>query len=200
MLRELSQLRPSLRPLHKPYGIAVRADMKNYPERMVSKAIGHRTGTSRSPHLPERVRNTKSQSSPLNVYFFLGGFQSSLLLIYFPRSECLFTLRRKAAETHVICNHPILRLARRSFATFQKSRRNHVSYVRTKVLPNTVFVSAQELSAVADPDPEIRGSPVSVWSKNKVGGGGAASPGSPPESATDSVFVPINVKIGQLIH
>ena len=65
MLRELS--------LPKPYGIAVRADMKNYPGRIVSKAIGHRTGTSRSPHLPERVRNTKSQSSPLNVYFLLSG-------------------------------------------------------------------------------------------------------------------------------
>ena len=73
MLRELSQLRPSLKPLPKPYGIAVRADMKNYPGRIVSKAIGHRTGTSRSPHLPERVRNTKSQSSPLNVYFLLSG-------------------------------------------------------------------------------------------------------------------------------
>ena len=133
-----------------------------------------------------------------------------------PRSEYLFTLRRKAAGTHVICNDPILRSARHSFATFQKSRRNHVSYVRTQVLSGTICVSAQELSAAADPDlqmteckggggghpnPEIRGSPASVWSKNKVwGGGGAVPPGSTPGSATDPVFVPINVKIGQLIH
>lgn len=33
--------------------------------------------------LSERVWCTKSQSSPLNIYFHLNGFQSSLLLIHF---------------------------------------------------------------------------------------------------------------------
>ena len=45
------------------------------------------------------------------------------------RSECLFTQRRKVAETYPLCDARLSRSARRSFASLQKSRQNHRFYV-----------------------------------------------------------------------
>ena len=44
-------------------------------------------------------------------------------------SECLFTQRRKVAETYPLCDARLSRSARRSFASLQKSRQNHRFYV-----------------------------------------------------------------------
>ena len=70
----------------------IHADMKTYPVYYGQQR--HRTGTSRShaskivrhivpDRLAKRVWWTKSQSSLLNIYFSLSGFQSSLLHIHF---------------------------------------------------------------------------------------------------------------------
>ena len=67
--------------------------------------------------LAERVWCTKFQSSLLNIYFRLSCFQSSLLLIYFrdvPNrcSHC----DKVGHKTCPMCDTPLLRSARRSFA------------------------------------------------------------------------------------
>ena len=51
-------------------------------------------------------------------------------------------------KANPICEAPLLRSARRSFATLQKSRQNHHSYVWTEVLSGMVFVSAQTRSGI----------------------------------------------------
>ena len=94
---------------------------------------------------PRGVRCTKSQSSLLNIYFHLRGFQSPLLLL---RSKHPKTLWQGAEETYPICDNPLARPSRCSFASLYTSNRNHRSYVFTEALPGIVFVSAQELSSM----------------------------------------------------
>ena len=55
---------------------------------------------------------------------------------------------KRAEETYPICDNPLARPSRCSFASLQKSNRNHPSYVFTEALPGIVFVSAQELSSM----------------------------------------------------
>ena len=137
-----------------PYPIAFRVDMKYYT--VLYEQQRHRTGTSCShtsnnvpQRLAERVLWTKSQSSLLNIYFRFSGFQSLLLLIHFrcfPNtcSHCTKVWHR----TSPICDAPLSRVAKRSFAPLQKSRRNHRSYVWTEALSSMVFVPAQKLSGI----------------------------------------------------
>ena len=68
--------------------IAFRADMKSYPvqyerQRYWTEKSRSHTSDIIPERLVERVWWTKSQSSLLNFSFRFGGFQSSLLVIYF---------------------------------------------------------------------------------------------------------------------
>ena len=97
----------------------------------------------------ERVWWTKSQSTLLNIYFRLSGFQSSLLLIHFrysPNTSWHFT--KVWHRTYPTCDSPLPRSVRHSFAPLQKSRRNHRSYMWTEALSCMAFILAQELSIV----------------------------------------------------
>ena len=99
--------------------------------------------------LAERIWWTKPQSSLLNIYFRLSGFQSSFLLIHLygtlygtnTSSNCTKAWHR----TSPICDSSLKRSARRSIVPLQKSRRNHHSYVGTEALSGKVFVLAQTL-------------------------------------------------------
>ena len=96
----------------------------------------HRTRTSR-PHtsnivlqrLAKKVWSTKSQSSLLNIYFRLSIPVLTAIYSLPLHSEYLFTLNQSVAlvwhRTYPICDAPLSRSARRSFALLQKSRRNH---------------------------------------------------------------------------
>ena len=102
--------------------------------------------------LAERVWWTRSQSSLLNIYFRLSGFQSSLLLIHFwySLSNC-FYCSKVWHRTYSISEAPLWRSARRSSAPLQKLHRNHRSYVWTESLygMDRDFVPAQELSGLS---------------------------------------------------
>ena len=108
-------------PLPSQYQITFRTDMKKSRKTRVYHCMISKDNTELEQvvhaHLPKRVRDSKSQSSPLNVYFLLGGFQSSLLLMYFlycPNTCSHFT--EVWLRAYRICNDPILRSARRCFA------------------------------------------------------------------------------------
>ena len=99
--------------------------------------------------LAERFWWTKSQSSLLNIYFRLSGFQSSLLLIHFRYSlNTCWHCTKVCHRTYPICDGPLPRSLRRSFAPLQKSRHNHDSYVWTEALSGMAFILAQERSTV----------------------------------------------------
>ena len=66
--------------------------------------------------LSERVWFSNSQSSLLNIYFRLKGFQSSFLLIYFRYGPSTFTLHQNVADkTCTMYDAPLSRSARRSY-------------------------------------------------------------------------------------
>ena len=99
--------------------------------------------------LAERVWRTKSQSSLLNISFRLSGFQSSLLLIHFRYSPNTCVHCTKVwHRTYPICDGPLPRSVRHSFAPLQKSRRNHRSYMWTEALSGMAFILAKERSIV----------------------------------------------------
>ena len=111
-------------------------------------------GTSRShtsnivpAKLAERVWCPKFQSSLLNIYFRLSGFQPSLLLIYFrdgPNScsHCTEVWHK----TYPIYDTPLPRSAWRRFAPSQKSHRHNRSSVWTEALSGMIFLAAKTLS------------------------------------------------------
>ena len=77
----------------------------------------------------------------MNIYFRLSGFHSSLLLIHFRYgpNTYLFTLHQSVAQNPSVMrvtvdDSPFSRWAWRSFASLQKSRRNHRSCVWTEAL------------------------------------------------------------------
>ena len=92
--------------------------------------------------LAERVWWTRSQSSLLNIYFRLSGFQSSLLLIHFwySLSNC-FYCSKVWHRTYSISEALLWRSARRSSAPLQKLHRNHRSYVWTESLYGMIRIS-----------------------------------------------------------
>ena len=101
-------------------------------------------GTSRShtsnivpAKLAERVWCTKFQSSLLDIYFRLSGFQPSILLIYF------FDGPNRCSHCTKIWQKTYSRSARRRFAPSQKSRRHNSFYVWTEALSGMIFVAAQ---------------------------------------------------------
>ena len=49
---------------------------------------------------------------------------------------------RYSVNTYPICDSPLSRFAQRSFAPFQKSRRNHRSHVWTEALSDMGFLTA----------------------------------------------------------
>ena len=105
--------------------------------------IQHRMNIA-SERLAKTVCLTKSQSSLLNIYFRLSGFQPSLLLIHFrygPNtcSHCTKVWHR----THLIYEAPLSRLARGKFPPLQRSPRNHRnSYVLTEAPSGVVCYTA----------------------------------------------------------
>ena len=121
-LNSLNTTEVEFKATSSPYRIAFRVDMKYYT--VLYEQQRHRTGTSCShpsnnvpQRLAERVWWTKSQSSPLNIYFRFSGFQSLLLLIHFrygPNtcSHCTKVWHR----TSPICDAQVSRAAQRSFA------------------------------------------------------------------------------------
>ena len=64
--------------------------------------------------------------------------------LFVPKREGI----RYSTKTYPICDFPLKRSARRSFAPLQKSLWNHLSYVWTKALPGMVFVPAQKVSGI----------------------------------------------------
>ena len=83
------------------------------------KAIVHHTSNIVPERLAEWVWCTKFQSSLLNIYFRFNGFQSSLLPIYFrdgPNSCSHCTKLSLWHKNYPICDAPLSRSARRSFA------------------------------------------------------------------------------------
>ena len=124
--------RPYLRPLHSQYPIAFRADInksKNYPgckvwlttEQNWNKSFTHifprRLGTlNLNPHLWMFT----SFSVRFNPRFY--SFSSATV-----RIAVLISLKCGPEPIRYV-NDPLLRSARRSFATSQKSRRNHHDY------------------------------------------------------------------------
>ena len=111
-------------------------------------------GTSRShtsnivpAKLAERVWCTKFQSSLLDIYFRLSGFQPSLLLIHFRHgpnrcSHCTEVWQK----TFPVCDTPLSRSAGRRFAPSQKSHRHNRSCMWTGTLSGMIFVVVQKLS------------------------------------------------------
>ena len=58
-------------------------------------------------------------------------------------------------NTYPMCDSPLQRSARRSFAPLQTSRRNHRSYVWTEALPGMVFMPAvQVISGIVWTEPK----------------------------------------------
>ena len=104
-------------------------------------------GTSRShtsnivpAKLAERVWCTKFQSSLLDIYFRLSGFQPSILLIYFCDGP------NRCSHCTKIWQKTYSRSARRRFAPSQKSHRHNSFYVWTESLSGMIFVAAQKLA------------------------------------------------------
>ena len=93
---------------------------------------------------------TKFESSLLNIYFHLSGFQFLLLLIQFQygMNACSHCYTKVWHRAFLICDAPLSRLAQHSFAPVQKSPPNHLSYVWTEALTGMVFVPMQELSSI----------------------------------------------------
>ena len=130
-------------------------------------SIRHRNGTSRShtsniapEWFAKRGWWTKSQTSLLNIYFRLSGFQSSLLFIYFRYGSHLY------GTVHT-CSHCIDQSETtnpsdkwRSFfeigaAQFrpvtETARLNHRSYVWKEAPPGVVFTLVQKLHVIVWP-------------------------------------------------
>ena len=101
---------------------AFRADTKSYRYGLNSngteleQVLLTLTSNIVQERLAERVWFSNSQSSLLNVYFRLNGFQSSFLLIYFRYGPSTFTLHQTVADkTCAIYDAPLSRSARRSY-------------------------------------------------------------------------------------
>ena len=93
-------------------------------------AASNDTSNIEPARLAERVWYTKLQSSLLNIYFRLSRFQSSLLLIYFRDGPNRCSYYTKVwHRTYPICDVPLSRSARRSFAPSQKSRLHNRYFV-----------------------------------------------------------------------
>ena len=99
-----------------------RADTKSYRYGMNSngteleQVVHTLTSNIVEERLAERVWFSYSQSSLLNIYFRLKGFQSSFLLIYFRYGPSTFTLHQNVAD--IACtmyDAPLSRSARRSY-------------------------------------------------------------------------------------
>ena len=93
---------------------------------------------------------TKFESSLLNIYFRLSGFQFLLLLIQFQygMNACSHCYTKVWHIAFLICDALLSRLAEHSFAPVQKSPPNHLSYVWTEALTGMVFMPVQELSSI----------------------------------------------------
>ena len=104
--------------------------------------------------LAKNVWCTKSQSSLLNIYFRLSIPVLTAIYSLPLHSEYLFTLNQSVAlvwhRTYPICDAPLSRSARRSFALLQKSRRNHRPDVWTEALSGMVFVPARTLPGIRE--------------------------------------------------
>ena len=92
--------------------------------------------------LTERVWCTKSQSSLLNIYFRLSGFQSPLLLL---RSKHPKTLRQRAAETYPICDNP-LAVVQHGAASLRNRHRAEITVFMCEQKPYPVWFSCQRKS------------------------------------------------------
>ena len=82
----------------------------------LEQVVQSHTSNITPERLTERVWCTKSQSSLLNIYFRLSGFQSSLLLIYFcygPNTCLHYT--QEWYRISPICDSPLQTPVRRSF-------------------------------------------------------------------------------------
>ena len=113
---------------------AFRAPRKAIRYRTNSSRPGHksltRTSNITSARLAERDWCIKIQSSLLQIYFRLSGFQSSILLIYFREGSirCSHYTKVRQKKNYPICDAPLSRSARRSFA------RRHRNCASTTVL------------------------------------------------------------------
>ena len=101
---------------------AFRADTKSYRYGMNSngteleQVVHTLTSNIVQERLAERVWFSNSQSSLLNIYLRLKGFQSSFLLIYFRYGPSTFTLHQNVADkTCAMYDAPLSRSARRSY-------------------------------------------------------------------------------------
>ena len=90
---------------------AFRADSKSYRYGMNSngteleQVVHTLTSNIVEERLAERVWFSNSQSSLLNIYFRLKGFQSSFLLIYFRYGPSTFTLHQNVADKTCTMHH-----------------------------------------------------------------------------------------------
>ena len=112
---------------------AFRAPRKAIRYRTNSSRPGHksftRTSNITSARLAERDWCIKIQSSLLQIYFRLSGFQSSILLIYFREGSIRCShCTKERQKNYPICDAPLSRSARRSFA------RRHRNCASTTVL------------------------------------------------------------------
>ena len=111
----------------------------------------HRTAACQSGWPIKRSWWTKFESSLLNIYFRLSGFQFLPLLIQFQygMNACSHCYTKVWHTAFLICDTPLLsRLAQHSFTPVQKSPPNHLSYVWTEALTGMVFMPVQELSSI----------------------------------------------------
>ena len=98
--------------------------------------------------LTKRAWCTQFQSLILNIYFRLGGFQLSLLLIYFrdrPKRCSQHPKLRQKIYPICVSVTPLSRSARCNFAPSQKLCHHNHSCVRTEAPPSLLFMATQKL-------------------------------------------------------
>ena len=89
------------------------------------------------------------------LLFFRNKSHAHVKIVSPLQFEVMFTVYRDMTQkANPIRDSPLLRSARRSFASLQKSRQNHGSYVWIEALssmvfvPSSVFVPAQKISGI----------------------------------------------------
>ena len=110
--------------------MAFRVDTRSHPvwyeqQRPGAEQVVHTHRTSCGRGWPRGFGALNSSPLSWNIHFRLGGFQS-LERLHCPKAW---------HKTYPICNALLLRSARRTLASSQKSRRNHRSYVWTEPYP-----------------------------------------------------------------
>ena len=115
---------------------AIRYSMNgNYNRTELEQVVQSHTSNIAPERLAVRVWCTKSQSSLLNIYFRLSGFQSSLLRIHFcyGRNTCLHYTQEWYRISRYVTLH--VRPVRRSFFTYRNGAKITVVMCEQKLYP-----------------------------------------------------------------